>query len=104
MKEAYAAKESGELSLKHFTLLKTASLLQRERLERAPLSKEARRLIREVETASSGKLRYLSWAFYGANLPSHPIHTLAAQETRFLWHALNARKQGTRCHLKQKMA
>jgi hypothetical protein len=32
MKEAYAAKEAGELSLKHFTLLKTASVLQRERL------------------------------------------------------------------------
>ncbi len=104
MKEAYAAKESGELSLKHFTLLKTASVLQRERLERAPLSKEARKLIKEVETASQTKLRYLAWAFYRNNLPSHPIHTLAAQETRFLWQALNARKQGTRCHLKQKMA
>jgi hypothetical protein len=104
MKEAYAAKESGELSLKHFTLLKTASVLQRERLERAPLSKEARTLIRDVETASSAKLRYLAWAFYGANLPSHPIHRLAAQETRFLWRALNARKQGTRCNLKQNMA
>jgi hypothetical protein len=104
MKEAYAAKESGCLSLKHFTLLKAASGLQRERLERAPLSKEARRLIREVETASSAKLRYLSWAFYGANLPSHPIHTLAAQEVRFLWRTLKARKQGNRCHLKQKMA
>jgi len=44
MMEAYAAKESGELSLKHFTLLKTASVPQREQLERAPLSKEARRL------------------------------------------------------------
>jgi hypothetical protein len=84
MKEAYGAKESGELSLKHFTLLKTASVLQRERLERAPLSKEARKLIREVEAASSAKPRYLSWAFYGANLPSHSIHTLATQETRFM--------------------
>jgi hypothetical protein len=84
--------------------LKTASVLQREWLEREPLSKEAHRLIREVETASPAKLRYLSWAFYGANLPLHPIHTLAAQEPRFLWQALNARKQGTRRHLKQKMA
>jgi hypothetical protein len=104
MKEAYAAKESGELSLKHFTLLKTASVLQRERLERAPLSKEARRLIREVNAASRAKLRYLSWAFYRNNLPSHPIHMLSAQETRFLWRALNGRKQGTSCHLKQRMA
>jgi hypothetical protein len=38
MKEAFAARESGELSLKYFTLLKTASVLQRERLEQAPLS------------------------------------------------------------------
>jgi hypothetical protein len=104
MKEAYAAKEDGELSLKHFTLLKTASALQRERLERAPMSEEASRLIREVNAASQAKLRYLAWAFYGANLPSHPIHTLAAQEARFLWRALNGRKQGTRCHLKQRMA
>src|SRR5262245_31860016 len=92
MKDAYAAKESGELPLKHFTLLKTASVLQRERLERAPLSKEARKLIREVNAASQPKLRYMAWAFYGANLPSHPIHTLAAQETRVLWRALNCRK------------
>ena len=41
MKDAYAAKESGELPLKHFTLLKTASVLQRERLMRSPLSTEA---------------------------------------------------------------
>jgi plasmid stabilization system protein ParE len=53
MKEACAARESGELSLKYFTLLKTASRLQRERLERAPLSKEARVLIREVEAADN---------------------------------------------------
>jgi hypothetical protein len=94
MKEAYAAKESVELSLKHFTPLKTASVLRRERLERAPLSKEARRLIRKGNAASQAKLRYMAWAFYGANLPSHPIHTLATQETRFLWQALNSRKQG----------
>src|SRR5215510_12704449 len=92
MKEAYAAKESGELSLKHFTLLKTASVLQRERLERAPLSKEARRLIREVETASSGKLRYLSWAFYRVNQPSNSVHSLSSQERAWVWEALKTRK------------
>ena len=70
---------------KHFTPLKTASVLQRERLERAPLSKEARRLIREVNTASQAKLRNMAWAFYGANLPSHPIHTPVTQKTRFLF-------------------
>jgi len=92
MKEAYAAKESGELSLKHFTLLKTASVLQRERLERAPLSKEARRLIREVETASSGKLRYLSWAFYKGNQPEHPIHSLPIHMVSRIWDILKTRK------------
>jgi hypothetical protein len=92
MKEAYAAKESGELSLKHFTLLKTASLLQRERIERTPLSKEARNLIREVETASSAKLRYLSWAFYGKNQPEHPVHSLPTHLIRKIWDILKARK------------
>jgi hypothetical protein len=92
MKEAYAAKECGELSLKHFTLLKTASVLQRERLERTPLSEEARRLIREVETASSAKLRYLSWAFYGKNQPQHPIHSLPTQMVSTIWSVLKAHK------------
>jgi hypothetical protein len=92
MKEAYAAKESGELSLKHFTLLKTASALQRERLERAPLSEEARALVKEVETATPAKLRYLSWAFYGENQPEHPIHSLPAQMTSRIWSVLKIRK------------
>jgi len=92
MKEAYAAKESDELSLKHFTLLKTASALQRERLERAPLSEEARALIREVETATPAKLRYLSWAFYGENQPEHPIHSLPAQMISRIWSVLKIRK------------
>jgi len=92
MKEAYVAKESGELSLKHFTLLKTASTLQRERLERAPLSKEARRLVREIETASPAKLRYLAWAFYGNNRPEHPIHSFPGQMVSEIWEVLRARK------------
>lgn len=92
MMGAYAAKESGELSLKHFTLLKTASALQHERLERAPLSEEARALIREVETATLAKLRYLSWAFYGENQPEHPIHSLPAQMISRIWNVLRIRK------------
>jgi hypothetical protein len=92
MKDAYAAKESGELSLKHFTLLKTASVLQRERIERTPLSKEARNLIREVETASSAKLGYLSWAFYGKNQPEHPVHALPTHMIRKIWDILKTRK------------
>lgn len=35
MKEAYAARQSGEISVKHLTALKTAANLQRTRLETA---------------------------------------------------------------------
>ena len=93
MKKAFEAKEAGELTLKHFTALKMASALQRERLEQAPLSQDARRLIREVETASSAKLRYLSWAFYRDNQPYNPIHRLVTQEKARVWEALRARKK-----------
>ena len=92
MKDAYAAKESGELPLKHFTLLKTASVLQRERLMRSPLSKEAHRLIREVENASPAKLQYLSWAFYGKNRPEHPIHSLPTHMVCRIWELLKTRR------------
>ena len=92
MKDAYAAKESGELPLKHFTLLKTVSVLQRERLIRSPLSKEAHRLIREVENAPPAKLRYLSWAFFGTNQPEHPIHSLPTQMISRIWDVLETRR------------
>jgi hypothetical protein len=92
MKDAYTAKESDDLPLKHFTLLKTASVLQRERLERAPLSKESHRLIREVETASPAKLQYLSWAFYGKNQPEHPIHSLPTHMVSRIWDLLKTRR------------
>jgi len=104
MKDAYAARRSGELPLKHFTALKTAAALQRERLESQPPSGLASQLLKEIATASEAKLRYLSWAFYGKNLPAHPIHTLPAQAASVLWNALNARKREAPCHLKQKAA
>ena len=93
MKDAYAAKESGGLSLKQFTMLKTAAQLQRERLMNARLSPEASRLLRQVETSSSDKLRQLSWAFYRGNQPSHPIHQLATQEIAVIWQAIKDRKR-----------
>ncbi len=93
MKRAYEARQSGSLPLKHFVALKAASTLQRERLESARLSSTAFKLINEINTASEARLRYLSWAFYGANQPNHPIHKLAAQETSRVWSALKARKQ-----------
>jgi hypothetical protein len=68
-------------------------VLQRERLEQAPLSKEARMLIREVETASPAKLRYLSWAFYRNNQPTNLVHRLSTQSRVRVWEALRTRKE-----------
>ncbi|MGH9843543.1 MAG: hypothetical protein ACREEM_32800 [Blastocatellia bacterium] len=93
MKQAFAARTTGKLPLKHFTALKTAATLQRERLQAQPLSATASQLLNEVRTASSAKLRYLSWAFYGSNQLSHPVHTISTQERSALWGALNARRQ-----------
>jgi hypothetical protein len=93
MKKAFGARMAGSLPLKHFTALKTAAALQRERLESQPPSAPASQLLKEIATASEAKLRYLSWAFYGNNVPSHPIHTLVAQEASALWQALKDRKQ-----------
>ncbi|MCI0338616.1 MAG: hypothetical protein L0226_13650 [Acidobacteria bacterium] len=93
MKQAYEARQSGELPLKHFAALKTASILQRERLQSAHLSKTAFRLIKEINAASDARLRYLSWAFYRHNQPNHPIHTVPSQEAVVVWAALKARKE-----------
>ncbi len=92
MKEAYAARQSGLISVKHLAALKTSANLQRERLQTAPLSKTAFRLIKEVNAASQAKLRWLSWALYSSNQPDHPIHYLTAQEISRIWSVLKARK------------
>jgi hypothetical protein len=92
LQDAYAAKESGELSLKHFTLLTTAAALQRERLMNARLSPEAYKLIRKIDRASEAELRYLSWALYGNNAPQHPVHKLPTQEVTRIWQRLKDRK------------
>jgi hypothetical protein len=93
MQAAYAAKESGELPLKYFTLLNTVSELKRGRLMNARLSPEAYRLMQQIRTASLRDLRSLSWAFYGDNEPGHQIHSLSTQEQSRLWDALKERKQ-----------
>ena len=93
MKQAYEARQTGSLPLKHFVALKAASTLQRERLQSARLSQVAFRLIKEINAASDARLRYLSWALYGQNQPNHPVHTLSSQETSRVWSALKARKQ-----------
>jgi hypothetical protein len=93
MKQAYEARQSGSLPLKHFVALKAASTLQRERLESARLSSTAFKLIKEINAASHARLRYLSWAFYGSNQPDHPVHKLTAQDASRVWSALKARKQ-----------
>jgi len=93
MKQAYEARQAGELPVKQLVALKTAATLQRGRLQSKRPSGTALQLLKEISAASDAKLRYLSWAFYGANLPSHPIHTLAAQEENLVWNAIKARKQ-----------
>lgn len=93
MKQAYEARQLGALPLKHFTALKTAADLQRERLRATRLSGAAFRLIREINAASTAKLRFLSWALYGNNQPEHSIHTLPIQEQSRVWEALKARKE-----------
>jgi hypothetical protein len=93
MKQAYEARQSGELPLKHFTTLKTAADLQRVRLQSERLSQTAFRLIQEINSASDAKLRFLSWALYGNNQPNHPVHTLSNQEQTRVWEALKSRKE-----------
>jgi hypothetical protein len=92
MKQAYEARQSGSLPLKHFTALKTASILQRERLQSARLSTTAFKLVKEINAASEARLRYLSWAFYGQNQPGHLIHTIPDQDRSRVWEALKLRK------------
>src|SRR5262244_826942 len=70
MKQAYEARQNGEMSVKNFITLNAAASNQRERLLSAPLSAAAYKLIEEIVTASEKKLRYLAWAMYGANQPS----------------------------------
>src|SRR5262249_32381350 len=92
MKQAYEARQNGEMSVKNFITLNTAADNQRERLLSAPLSSAAYKLIEEIVTASEKKLRYLAWAMYGANQPSHPIHKLNSCEQTRVWEVMTARK------------
>jgi hypothetical protein len=92
MKQAYEARQDGDLSVKHFITLNTAADNQRERLLSAPLSASAYKLIGEIVTASEKKLGYLGWAMYGDNQHSHPIHTLNSSEQTRVWEVMTARK------------
>ena len=88
IKEAFGAKERGEVSLSLFTALVTASKTQRWALESRPLSRTALRLIAEINDASRSKLMFLRWALYGQNKPDHIVHTLPRQEKARVWEAL----------------
>jgi hypothetical protein len=92
MKQAYEARQDGQMSVKHFIALNTAADNQRERLLSAPLSAATYRLIEEIVRASEKKLAYLGWAMYGDNAPSHPIHTLNSCEQTRVWEVMTARK------------
>jgi hypothetical protein len=92
MKQAYEARQNGEISIKHFIALNTAAENQRERLLSASLSATAYRLIAEIVAASEKKLGYLGWAMYGDNNPLHPIHKLNSCEQTRVWEVMTARK------------
>jgi hypothetical protein len=92
IKEAYEARQNGDLSVKHFIALNTAANNQRERLLSVPLSAAAYRLIEQIVVASEKKLGYLAWAMYGGNETSHPFHTLNSQEQTRVWEVMTARK------------
>jgi hypothetical protein len=92
MKQAYEARQDGEMSVKHFITLNTAADNQRERLLSAPLSATAYRLIEEIVWASEKKLAYLGWAMYGENVPSHSIHTMNSCGQTRVWEVMTARK------------
>ncbi len=92
VKQAYEARQDGQMSVKHFITLNTAADNQRERLLSAPLSATSYRLIEEIVGASEKKLAYLGWAMYGDNDPSHLIHTLSTCEQTRVWEVMTARK------------
>jgi hypothetical protein len=93
MKQAYEARQGGNLSVKHFIALNTAADNQRERLLSAPLSATAYKLIDEIVAASEKKLGYLGWTMYGDNNPSHPIHKLNSCEQTRVWEVWNGCKE-----------
>lgn len=93
IKEAFAAKEEGRISLSLFTALNTASKLQRWALESKPLSQAALRLVAEIKSASRQKLMFLRWAMYGDNKPDHAVHALTRQERARVWEELKAATQ-----------
>jgi hypothetical protein len=92
MKQAYEARQTGEMSVKHFIALNTAADNQRERLLSAPLSATAYKVIDEIVAASEKRLGYLGWAMYGDNNPSHPIHKLNSCEQTRVWEVWNGCK------------
>ena len=92
MKQAYEARQNGEISVKHFIALNTAADNQRERLLSTPLSATAYKLIDEIVAASEKKLGYLGWAMYGDNNPSHPVHKLNSCEQTRVWEVMAVRK------------
>ena len=80
-------KEQKKLSLKEFTALNTVAKSQEARLADtiSPTTKET---LREIETASPNRLRYLKFFLYNdAN-----IQTLTRQEKQRLWAAIRTRE------------
>src|SRR5262245_35559316 len=92
IKQSYEVRQNGQLSVKHFIPLSAAAANQRERLLSKPLAATALKLIKEITTASEKKLKYLAWAMYGNNQPSHLIHTIHSREQTRVWEVMTACK------------
>lgn len=87
-KEAYAAfKEHQKLSLKQFTALNTVAKSQEVRL-RDRISPSARKWLRTIANASSGRLRFLKFSLYN----DAEAKTLTRQEKQRLWDAVRSRE------------
>ncbi len=86
-KEAYSLfKERHALSLKEFTALNTVAKSQESRLA-GKISATTRRWLRDIETATQARLRYLKYNLYNDG----EAKALTRQEKQRLWDAVRAR-------------
>ena len=87
-KKAYADfKDQKRLTLKEFTALNTVAKSQEVRLKDR-FSKEARKWLRKVESATHGQIRFLKFALYNDT----EAKAFKRQEKQKLWDAVRARE------------
>ncbi|MBK9215771.1 MAG: hypothetical protein IPM59_09230 [Chloracidobacterium sp.] len=99
-KSAFAAyKERNEISLKEFTALNTVAKSQEARLANR-ISAAARKWIKTVEGASTGRLRFLKFALY--NDPETKGFT--RQEKQRLWDSVRSRESELKAEMNAKQS